>query len=75
MDLFPIFITLILVILALIVLFKRGHKKPPMVKNKGNAVFIMGECAAGKTALLYSVILQKIMNLNSKNIQYFNKRL
>lgn len=55
LDLIPILITIALVILALIVFIKRRTSKPPMVKNKGNTIFIMGECGAGKTALLYKV--------------------
>lgn len=46
---------MIFIVLGVILLFKRGGKKPPIVKNKGNAVFIMGECGAGKTSLLYKV--------------------
>ncbi|EAR83027.2 signal recognition particle receptor beta subunit (macronuclear) [Tetrahymena thermophila SB210] len=51
----PVLVALLLIALTLYFILNRSGKKPPMVKNKGNAVFIMGECAAGKTALLYQL--------------------
>ena len=53
--LLAVLLTVAIVVITIVVLFKRGGKKPPIVKNKGNTVFIMGECGAGKTALLYKV--------------------
>lgn len=55
MDWNGLIVTIILIAIAFVVIVKRMGKKPPMVKDKGNTVFIMGECGAGKTAFLYQV--------------------